>query len=254
MTQDLQVENKQGVLIITINRPQAKNALTQDVAYAVAAAIDELEKDNELRVGIITGAGNSFCSGMDLKGFLKGERPSVPGRGFAGVTEAPPNKPLIAAVEGYALAGGFELALACDLIVAAENAQFGLPEVKRGLVATAGGLLRLPKRLPYHIAMQHILTGDLLSAAKAYQHGLVNYLVPPGHALEEALKVAQQIMQNGPLALAASKRIVTESVDWSQDEMFAKQRVIAAPVFESQDAREGATAFAEKRPPVWSGA
>ncbi len=254
MTQDLQVENKQGVLIVTINRPQARNALTQDVAYAVAAAIDELEKDNELRVGIITGAGGSFCSGMDLKGFLKGERPSVPGRGFAGVTEAPPTKPLIAAVEGYALAGGFELALACDLIVAAENAQFGLPEVKRGLVATAGGLLRLPKRLPYHIAMQHILTGDLLTAPKAHHHGLVNYLVPPGCALEEALKVAQQIMQNGPLALAASKRIVTESVDWSQDEMFAKQKVIAAPVFESKDAREGATAFAEKRPPVWSGA
>lgn len=253
MTQDLQLETKQGVLIITINRPQAKNAMTQDVAYAIAAAIDELESNHDLRIGIITGAGNSFCSGMDLKGFLKGERPSVPGRGFGGITESRPSKPLIAAVEGYALAGGFELALACDLIVAADNAKFGLPEVKRGLVATAGGLLRLPKRLPYHIAMQHILTGEMLEAAKAHRHGLVNSLVQPGHALEEALKLAQQIVQNGPLALSASKRIVTESEDWTQEEMFAKQRVIATPVFDSKDAREGATAFAEKRPPAWSG-
>lgn len=253
MTQDLQLETKQGVLIITINRPQAKNAMTQDVAYAIAAAIDELESNHDLRIGIITGAGNSFCSGMDLKGFLKGERPSVPGRGFGGITESRPSKPLIAAIEGYALAGGFELALACDLIVAADNAKFGLPEVKRGLVATAGGLLRLPKRLPYHIAMQHILTGEMLEAAKAHRHGLVNSLVQPGHALEEALKLAQQIVQNGPLALSASKRIVTESEDWTQEEMFAKQRVIATPVFDSKDAREGATAFAEKRPPAWSG-
>lgn len=253
MTQDLQLETKQGVLIITINRPQAKNAMTQDVAYAIAAAIDELESNHDLRIGIITGAGNSFCSGMDLKGFLKGERPSVPGRGFGGITESRPSKPLIAAVEGYALAGGFELALACDLIVAADNAKFGLPEVKRGLVATAGGLLRLPKRLPYHIAMQHILTGEMLEAAKAHRHGLVNSLVQPGHALEEALKLAQQIVQNGPLALSASKRIVTESEDWTQEEMFAKQRLIATPVFDSKDAREGATAFAEKRPPAWSG-
>lgn len=253
MTQDLKVENREGVLIMTINRPQARNAMTQGVAQAMAQALDDLESNNDLRVGIITGADGSFCSGMDLKGFLKGERPSIPGRGFGGLTEAQPNKPLIAAVEGYALAGGFELALACDLIVAADNAKFGLPEVKRSLVATAGGLLRLPQRLPYHIAMQYILTGDMLPADVAHHHGLINALVEPGQALDTALALAQQIMKNGPLALAASKRIVSESSDWTQDEMFDKQRQIAAPVFESKDAREGATAFAEKRAPVWSG-
>ncbi len=253
MTQELEVENKQGIQVITINRPQARNSLTQAVARAIAQAIDELEQRGDLRIGIITGAGGHFCAGMDLKGFLKGERPSVPGRGFGGVTEAPPKKPLIAAVEGYALAGGFELALACDLIVASSEARFGLPEVKRGLVASAGGLLRLPERLPYHIAMEHILTGEMLTAADAHRHGLINRLVAPGQSLENAIALAQLIMKNGPLALAASKRIVTESADWNQDEMFAKQRMIAAPVFESQDAREGATAFAEKRAPVWLG-
>ena len=220
---------------------------------AMVAALDELDRNPALQAGIITGAGGTFCAGMDLKGFLQGKRPSIPGRGFCGLTQKPPQKPLIAAVEGYALAGGCEMVLACDLIVAANTAKFGLPEVKRGLAAAAGGLLRLPKRLPYHIAMECILTGDMLSAERAHAHGLVNRLTEPGLALDVALQLAQAVAANGPLALIASKRVAQESADWPQAEMFERQAAITAPVFTSQDAREGAAAFAEKRKPVWKG-
>ncbi|MFT4102449.1 MAG: crotonase/enoyl-CoA hydratase family protein [Burkholderiaceae bacterium] len=253
MTTELKVRVEDGIQIITIDRPEAKNAMSLAVATAIAAAIDELESNNDLRVAIVTGANSTFCSGMDLKGFLRGERPSIPGRGFGGLTEKSPSKPLIAAVEGYALAGGFELALACDLIVAADNAKFGVPEVKRGLVAAAGGVMRLPKRIPYHIAMEYALTGDFMPAAQAHQFGLVNRLVPAGTALDGAIELARKIVANGPLALAASKRIVQESADWDQSEMWAKQAEIIAPVFSSADAREGALAFAEKRAPKWTG-
>ena len=247
-------EVEDGVLIVTINRPDAKNAMTRAAAEGIAAAMDRLDSEDDLRVGILTGAGGTFCAGMDLKGFLQGKRPSLPGRGFLGLTQQPPRKPLIAAVEGYALAGGFETVLACDLIVAARTAKFGLPEVKRGLAAAAGGLLRLPRRLPYHVAMEAILTGEMFSAERAQAHGLVNRLVEPGQALDAALELAQAVAANGPLALIASKRVAQESADWSQAEMFERQAAITAPVFASQDAREGAAAFAEKRAPVWKGA
>lgn len=250
---DLIVEVKDGVQIMTLNRPEAKNAATLAMSQLMAEALDELDKRDDIRIGIVTGAGGTFCAGMDLKGFLRGERPSVPGRGFAGITEQPPRKPVIAAVEGYALAGGFEVVLACDLIVAANNANFGLPEVKRSLVAAAGGLLRLPQRLPYHVAMEYILTGGMLPSAEAHRLGLVNHLTEPGKALEKALELASAIAANGPLATAASKQIVVESSEWSRDEMFQKQMEIGGPVFTSEDAREGATAFAEKRAPVWKG-
>lgn len=250
---DLIVEVKDGVQIMTLNRPEAKNAATLAMSQAMAEALDELDRREDIRIGIVTGAGGTFCAGMDLKGFLRGERPSVAGRGFAGITEKPPRKPVIAAVEGYALAGGFEVVLACDLIVAANNANFGLPEVKRSLVAAAGGLLRLPQRLPYHIAMEYILTGGMLPSAEAHRLGLVNHLTEPGKALEKALELASAIAANGPLATAASKQIVVESSEWSRDEMFARQNEISGPVFTSADAREGATAFAEKRAPVWQG-
>lgn len=250
---DLIVEVKDGVQIMTLNRPEAKNAATLAMSQLMAEALDELDKRDDIRIGIVTGAGGTFCAGMDLKGFLRGERPSVPGRGFAGITEQPPRKPVIAAVEGYALAGGFEVVLACDLIVAASNANFGLPEVKRSLVAAAGGLLRLPQRLPYHVAMEYILTGGMLPSAEAHRLGLVNHLTEPGKALEKALELASAIAANGPLATAASKQIVVDSSEWSRDEMFARQQEIAGPVFTSADAREGATAFAEKRAPVWQG-
>lgn len=253
-TAELLVETRGPVLIMQLNRPQARNAATLEMAEAMASALDALDSQPELRVGIITGAGGSFCAGMDLKGFLQGKRPSLPGRGFCGLTMRPPAKPLIAAVEGYALAGGFELALACDLIVAARDAQFGLPEVKRGLAASAGGLLRLPKRLPYHVAMECILTGDMFGAERFAQLGLVNRLTEPGGALDAALALAQTIAANGPLAVAASKQVASQSGEWPLAEMFDRQAVITAPVFSSQDAREGAAAFAEKRPPVWKGA
>lgn len=250
-TTELKVERLDGILLLTFNRPEARNAMTLAMSQAMVAALDQLDADPALRVAVVTGAGGNFCSGMDLKGFLKGERPSVPGRGFGGLTQSAPKKPLIAAVEGYALAGGFEAALACDLVVASRTAQFGLPEVKRGLVASAGGLMRLPDRVPYHVAMQYALTGDLLGAERAAQFGLVNELTEPGQALDGALGLARRILANGPLAVQASKRILVESRDWPSAEMFDRQGPIAAPIFETDDAKEGARAFAEKRAPVW---
>lgn len=252
-TFELVLDRRDGVLVMILNRPQARNAMTHALAREIAGALDQLDQDPRLRVGVLTGQGGNFCSGMDLKRFLHGELPSVEGRGFGGFTLRPPTKPLIAAVEGYALAGGFEMVLACDLIVASRDAQFGLPEVKRGLAATAGGMLRLPRRVPYHIAMQYVLTGDMLPAERAAQLGLVNELTAAGEALEAALALAAKLLANGPLALAAAKRVVSDSRDWREAEMFDRQAAYTAEVFASQDASEGARAFAEKRPPVWQG-
>ena len=254
MSDEVLTERRDNVLIITLNRPEARNAVNEGLAKGVAAAIDELDSDDSLWVGIITGAGGTFCSGMDLKGFLRGENPTVPGRGFAGLTQAPPRKPLIAAVEGWALAGGCEVVLSCDLIVASREAKFGIPEVKRGLVAGAGGLLRLPKRIPYHLAMEFAITGEPVDAETAKSYGLVNRLADPGKALDVALELAALVSANGPLAVATTKEIVRKaSSDWTEDEAWAKQGELLPPVFASEDAREGATAFAEKRPPVWKG-
>jgi enoyl-CoA hydratase len=253
MTSEVLVEAGDGILTITINRPEARNAMTLAAATSIAAALDELDAHDDLRIGILTGAGGTFCAGMDLKGFLRGERPSIPGRGFGGLTRKPPRKPLIAAVEGYALAGGFELVLACDLVVASQEAQFGVPEVKRGLAATAGGLVRLPRQLPYRIALELALTGDMFPARRAYEYGLVNRLVPAGHALEEAKRLAATIAGNGPLSVAASKRVIVESQDWTLEEAWDRQAALTEHVFTSADAREGSAAFAEKRKPVWQG-
>jgi enoyl-CoA hydratase len=250
----VQVEIIDGVQVITINRPQARNAVNYETAHALADALDAMDANPKVVIGILTGAANTFSSGMDLKAFaLNGQRPLVEGRGFGGLCERPPKKPLIAAVEGYALAGGCELALACDLIVAANNANFGLPEVKRGIVPGAGGMLRLPKRIPYHVAMEVILTGEMLPATRAYEHGLVNRLTEPGQALEGALALARLVAANGPLAVQTAKKVVTESADWRQADMFDLQRPRVAHIFTSADAKEGATAFAEKRAPVWRG-
>ena len=242
-----------GVLIITINRPEAKNAVNRAVAEGVAAAMEELDANDDLRVGIIKGAGGTFCSGMDLKAFLTGEMPMVKGKGFAGFVESPPKKPLIAAVDGYALAGGMEVAITCDLLVANSGAQFGIPETKRGLAAAAGGLMRLPRQIPYRIAMELALTGDMVPAATLQGYGLINRVVPNGQALEEALKLARVIAENGPLAVAVSRQIINDQQEWSASEMWEKQKAYIAPVFTSKDAREGAVAFAEKRKPVWTG-
>jgi len=242
-----------GTGIITINRPEARNAVNEAVARGVAAAIDEFDSRRDIAVLILTGAGGTFSAGMDLKGFLAGENSLAGGRGFGGITHRPPAKPVIAAVEGYALAGGFEIALACDLIVASETATFGLPEVTRGLVAGAGGLIRLPHRVPYHLAMEIALTGSRVPAERLHAAGLISRLVAPGEALEQARALAGDIGRNAPLALAATKRIVVESADWPQAEAFDRQNEIAGAVFTSADAMEGAAAFAEKRAPVWRG-
>jgi len=253
MSDEVQVEHAGGVAIITINRPQARNAINRAVSLGMAEALDELDARPDLAVGIVTGAGGTFCSGMDLKAFLAGEHVTIEGRGLAALTQAPPRKPLIAAVEGWALAGGCEIALACDLIVAAEDAKFGIPEVKRGLVAGAGGLIRLPRRIPAAVAMELALTGDPLSAPDAHRLGLVNTLAEPGGALESAKALAARIAANGPLAVATTKQVIVQSSDWTSENQWDKQWALVEPILTSADAKEGALAFAEKRPPVWTG-
>jgi enoyl-CoA hydratase len=242
-----------GVMIITINRLQKKNAVNKDVAMGIAAALDALDADDNTHVVILTGAGGTFCSGMDLEAFVQGETPYVEGRGFAGMVQRSTDKPLIAAVEGYALAGGCELAITCDLIVAADNSKFGIPEVKRGLAAAAGGLVRLPRQISSRVAMEMALTGDFVDADRALSLGLINQIAPAGEALAQAKALAAKIAENGPLAVKRSKQVIKESIDWSQDDMFDKQQAIVNPVFSSEDAIEGATAFAEKRKPNWKG-
>ena len=253
MSDEVLVEVDDGVAVITINRPKAKNAVNGAVARGVADALDELDARKDVAVYILTGAGGTFCAGMDLKGFLTGDSPAIEGRGFGGLTERTPAKPVIAAIEGYALAGGFELALGCDLLVAASDAKFGLPEVTRGLVAGAGGVLRLQHRIPYHAAMELALTGAHYPASKLAEYGLLSVVTEPGGALAGAKELAGKLAKNAPLALAATKRIIIESADWSSEDMWTKQGEIISPVFGSKDAIEGATAFAEKRPPVWKG-
>lgn len=253
MGDEILTERRGRVLLITLNRPDARNAINLAVAEQLASGLDSLDSDSELSVGVLTGAGKGFSAGMDLKAFVAGERPHVAERGFAGITRRSAEKPLIAAIEGFAVAGGLEIALSCDLIVAARDARLGIAEVKRGLVAAAGALIRLPKRVPYHAAMELALTGDFIDGARAYELGLVNRATEPGAALDTALELAEAIAQNAPLALAASKRIVSRAQDWDEAEAWRRQDEIAGPVLASEDAREGATAFAEKRPPEWKG-
>ena len=253
MTDPVLVQEHGAVLVITINRPRQRNAVNRAVSLGIAAALDLLDARPDLRVGVLTGQEGNFCSGMDLKAFVDGERPELEGRGFGGLCEKSPVKPVIAAVEGYALAGGCELALACDLIVAAESAWFGLPEAARGLVAGSGGLIRLPRRIPPAIALEYALTGERFGAATAHQWGMVNRVTPPGGALDEALRLAAQIAANAPLSIAMSKRIINESADWPMDGIWERQRPLAEAVIGSEDAQEGSKAFAEKRAPVWRG-
>ena len=246
-------ERRDGVLLITLNRPQARNAVNLALAEGVAAALDELDADAGVAVGVLTGAGKGFCAGMDLKAFVTGERPWVADRGFAGIVQRGPRKPLIAAIEGFAVAGGLEVALACDLIVAARGAKLGIPEVKRSLVAAGGALRRLPQRVPYGVAMELALTGDTITAERGYELGLVNRLAEPGGAVDSSLELAAAIARNGPLALDATKAILEQQIDWGEQEFWQRQGELSGPVFTSEDAREGAVAFSEKRDPVWQG-
>lgn len=252
MSKELTTRDEDGILVITMNRPEARNAMNKAVAEGIAAALDRLDAEPALRVAVLTGAGGTFCSGMDLKGFLRGESPVVEGRGFGGLVLKPPVKPLIAAVDGYALAGGLELMIACDLVVANAAAKFGIPEAKRGLAAGAGGLMRLPDQIPYRVALELALTGNFIETERAMALGLINR-VTEGPAIEGAMALAREITENGPAAVRVSKQIMRESRGWSLDERWEKQGELLPEVFASPDAREGAAAFAEKRKPNWTG-
>jgi enoyl-CoA hydratase/carnithine racemase len=246
-------ERRDNVLLITIDRPEVRNAVNGAVAEGIAGALEQLDGDEHLSVGILTGAGGFFCAGMDLGAFVKGESPWFGDRGFAGIAQRASRKPLIAAIEGFAVAGGMEIALACDLIVAAKGAKLGIPEAKRSLVAAGGALLRLPRRMPYHVVMELALTGDPMPAERFFEFGVVNRLAEPGSAVDVAFELAERLAKNGPLALLASKQILQEQYDWSSAEMWEKQGAISGPVFASDDSKEGANAFKEKREPVWKG-
>ncbi|MFI9274137.1 crotonase/enoyl-CoA hydratase family protein [Kitasatospora sp. NPDC052896] len=250
-TPTVRTEEHDGTLVITIDRPQARNAIDGATARALAAALDQLDARDDLLVGILTGAGGTFSAGMDLKAFAAGDIPIIPGRGFAGVTRAQITTPLIAAVEGYALGGGTEMALACDMVVAARDATFGQTEVHYGLVPPEGGLIRLPERIPRNIALELLLTGEPLPAERAERLGLVNHLTEPGQALDQALDLAARIARNAPLAVAAVKRCIDQRTSYRDQDAFREQDQIVGPVLASQDAQEGARAFAEKRSPHW---
>jgi enoyl-CoA hydratase len=252
--QPILTERRDGVLLITLNRPEVRNAVNLALAEAMAAALDELDGDAELRTGVIFGAGKGFSAGMDLKAFAEsGERPWAGDRGFAGIVQRPAEKPLIAAIEGFAVAGGLEVALACDLIVAARDAKLGIPEVKRGLVAAGGALRQLPRRLPGAIATELALTGETITAERGFELGLVNRLADPGKALDAALELAGEVAANAPLALIASKSILQQQASWDDEGFWRQQGEIVGPVMASEDAIEGATAFSEKRAPNWKG-
>ena len=250
--QPLLTERRDRILVITLNRPDARNAVNLAMAEGMSAALDELDSDDGLSVGVIAGEGKGFSSGMDLKAFASGERPWAE-RGFAGIVQRPADKPLIAAIEGFAVAGGLEIALACDLIVAAKGAKLGVPEVKRGLVAAGGALRQLPRRLPGALAMELALTGETITAERGAELGMVNRLAEPGQALETALELAEQVAANAPLALRASKTVLRQQYSWDDETFWQKQGEITGPVFTSEDAIEGATAFSEKRDPDWKG-
>jgi enoyl-CoA hydratase len=252
VSDEILTERRGRVLVITINRPESRNAVNLAVSQGLADAVDELDDSADLSAAVITGAGGNFCAGMDLKAFAAGEIVALPGRGI-GFTERPPRKPLISAVEGYALAGGTEVVLATDLVVASRSAKFGIPEVKRGLVAAGGGLLRLQRRIPYQKALELALTGDSFTAEQGEAWGFVNVVTEPGEALAGAIELAERITANGPMAVATTKEIMVKSADWSEDEMWKKQLEHIIPIFTSNDAKEGAIAFAEKRTPTWTG-
>jgi|TARA_B110000116_G_scaffold89354_1_gene77699 enoyl-CoA hydratase len=252
MTVNFEVRDR--IAIITLNRPEARNAVSQQLAEDLEAAIDRLEADDALWIGILCGNGPAFCAGADLKAIASGEaRLTTERGGFAGLVRRVRTKPLIAAVEGPAVAGGTEIVLSCDLVVASTTACFGLPEVKRSLVANAGGLFRLPRALPTNVAMEMALTGDDLDAEAAHRHGLVNRLVQPGHALATAVELAEAVNANAPLAVRASRRVVLAARLLEDDEAFEVAANATREVFRTEDFREGPRAFVEKRSPIWTG-
>jgi len=249
MADEVLVERRDRVLLITLNRPDDRNAINRELTEGLLRAIEELDSDDGLTAGVLTGAGKGFCSGMDLKAFARGGSPDAILKFFRDGA----SKPLIGAVEGFAVAGGLELALTCDLLVAAKGAKLGIPEAGVGLFAAGGGLLRLPQRVPYGVAMEMALTADPITAEQAYEYGLVTRLVEKGQAVEVALALAERIARNAPLAVAVSKRLIRASIGVTEAEFWELQTPEVPGVFGSEDAKEGPRAFAEKRAPVWSG-
>ena len=249
----VELERRDHIALLTLNRPEARNAISPEVSQTMAVLLDEIEADAGLRTVVLTGRGEVFSAGADLKVVAQGKANDIArGKGgFAGLVTRDFPKPIIAAVNGPALAGGFEIVLSCDLVVAAESARFGIPEVKRGLMAAAGGLIRLPKRVPLAIALELAMTGDPIDAQRALQLGLVNRVVPAASVIDEAIALAERIGENSPAAVRASRRLVHEAAELSEEEGWKRTLELMGPVFESGDAIEGATAFAEKRPPVW---
>ncbi|MDH3706622.1 MAG: crotonase/enoyl-CoA hydratase family protein [Acidimicrobiia bacterium] len=252
MADELLTETRGRVRVLTLNRPDVRNAVNTALANELAAALEALDADDAISVGVLTGSGRGFCAGMDLKAFLTDGMPTVKGRGFAGITEYACDKPLVAAIEGFALAGGLEVALSCDLLVAAAGARMGIPETGVGLFAAGGALLRLPRRVPYGIAMELALTADPITAEQAAEWGLVNRVTEPGQALTVAIELAERIARNAPLALAASKKALLSTQGRTEAEFWQTQRDLMG-VFDTEDAKEGARAFAEKRDPDWQG-
>jgi enoyl-CoA hydratase len=243
------VEQRGRVLVATLNRPDQRNAINSDIGVGLADFARQLDDDADLTVGVLTGAGAGFCAGMDLKAFAA----EGPPKGLQRFFEHGSRKPLVCAVEGFALAGGLEVALVCDLVVAAAGAKFGIPEVGVGLFAAGGGLLRLPRRLPYGLAAELALTADPIAAEEAHRHGLVNRVVEPGQALDAALVLAERIARNAPLAVAASKHLLRAAAAATEEEFWELQAPLFEQVFTSSDAKEGPRAFAEKLAPSWTG-
>lgn len=250
----LERERRGRVEILTLNRPEARNAVSPEVSRAIEAALDDLEADPEIRVIVLTGNGPVFCAGADLKVVARGEGMSIETErgGFGGLARREVSKPIVAAVNGPALAGGFELALACDLVVAAESATFGLPEAKRGLLAAAGGPIRLAKRVPLALALEIVMTGDPISAPRAHSVGLVSRVVADGQVVDAAVELAERIMANSPSAVRAARALVRGAVDRDEAGGWELTYELARTAIASGDAIEGATAFAEKRDPVWN--
>ena len=246
-------ERRGNLALVTLDRPDARNAVSPEVSQEMAAILDEVEADAGLRAVVLTGRGEVFCAGADLKVIASGRANDIASGkgGFAGIVTRDFPKPIVAAVNGPALAGGFEIVLSCDLVVAADTARFGIPEVKRGLIAAAGGLIRLPKRVPLAVALEMTMTGDPIDADRALALGLVNRVVPAAEVLDAAIALAERIGENSPIAVRYSRKLVKEAAECSEAEGWAKTMEYVGPVFGSGDAVEGATAFAEKRKPQW---
>ena len=253
MADEIVREQRGHVLLLTINRPEARNAINRATALALEAALDDAEADDEVWVIVLTGAGDkAFSAGMDLKAFAAGEVPFTD-HGFAGIANRFLTKPIIAAANGAALAGGFEIMISCDMVVAADHAKFGIPEASRGLIAGGGGLIRLARRIPIAVAYELALTADPIDAQRAYELGIVNRVVPGEAVLDTAIALAERVAANAPLAVRTSKRVMHEAVELTEAEAWRVNNDAFGAIGASSDALEGAVAFAEKRPPVWTG-